>query len=679
MKLVYIPYCLLFLLMLSGCQMVITPEPSVGPMPSTTDKPIATPEAIQTESAKIYSDPRGHFTVPIPIHWTVETKDDYTVLASPQSEIQISILTVPGENLEAALAEAWAIVDPAFALEQEQHIELPLDGDFEASIVLRYASDPAAEEIYYGLARSNQGMVYSLLIQANHVAFEQLRAQVNIVDTGFAIMAVEPSRMAELEPARVTDEIVAEMENFIQTQLARFSIPGTTVVIVQDGEIFYANGFGVRDLDSNEPMTPETLLMINSVGKSMTTMMMATLVDDGLITWDTPVQLVLPQFQVADPTLSEQITMRNMVCACTGMPRRDLEIFYNYDELNAEAVIDSLQTFEFFTGFGEAFQYSNQMIAVAGYAAAAAASAQNSNLHEHYVAEMEQRIFAPISMGSTTFSFDEALAGQHALPHSLNNNEEYILIDLELEHWVIPLAPASGAWSNVLDIGRYLITLLNAGVAPDGTQVVSAKNLAATWEPQVPISFDASYGLGWIVSDYEGARMISHEGGSFGFSSELAFLPDAGIGIAILTNGDTTQIFNEAIRMRLMELIYDQPPRSEGRLRLLESDIRYWMDEVMGTLVAVDVLEVAPLLGRYTNEALGEIELRLEDDRFILDVGEIIFELRARGDGIGTERQYVTYDLLLPGIPIVSRKIADGGIELVLGQGADAHTFSRVE
>src|SRR5690606_10482055 len=141
---------------------------------------------------------------------------------------------------------------------------------------------------------------------------------------------------------------------------------------------------GTRDPATGEPLTPDTHMMIGSIGKTMTTMLMATLVDDGLMQWDTPVVEILPEFEVADPTLTEQMTVRNLVCACTGVPRRDLELLFNANELSAEEIVESLATFEFFTDFGEAFQYSNQMVATGGYVAAAAAGGEYGNLYDAY-------------------------------------------------------------------------------------------------------------------------------------------------------------------------------------------------------------------------------------------------------------------------------------------------------
>lgn len=450
------------------------------------------------------------------------------------------------------------------------------------------------------------------------------------------------------------------------------------MVVVQGEEIVYAKGFGVKEVGGAEPVTPETRMLIASITKSMTTMMMASLVDDGRVAWDTPVQELLPDFSLADAALSQRITLRDTTCACTGIPDRLLEVFFNFNDLTAEAVIDSLQTYSPTTAYGESYQYSNEMAVLGGYAAAAAAGGEIGSLREQYVAEMEQRVFGPIGMSSATFSFDEALAGDVAAPHSLNAHSVYLQIPPELERSLIPMAPAGGVWSNVLDIGRYLITQINRGVAPDGTQVVSKENLTATWEPQIAVSADASYALGLSVGSYKGARMIGHQGGSFGYSSYLAFLPEAGIGIAMLANSDSGGPLAATTRMRLLELVYEQKPEAEAQAELIANDFRRWLDEAMNSLVEVDPAVVELLLGHYSNELLGEIELRLEEGQFILDAGEFAVELRAQVDETGEFERLATYAPILQNIPLTWSEMANG-IELTLGQGVNAYIFTLVE
>src|SRR5690606_2174266 len=221
---------------------------------------------------------------------------------------------------------------------------------------------------------------------------------------------------------------------YINQLMPEFKIPGMVIAIVQNGEIVHTNAFGVRELGEDDPMTVDTHMMIGSSGKSLTTTMMATEVDDGLMTWDTPVVDILPQFQMADEELTQDITVKNLVCACTGVPRRDFEFILRADELSAEDVVESLATFEVFTDFGEAFQYSNQMVATGGYAAAAAGGAEWGDLFDGYAALLRERVLVPVGMPNTTMYFDEVIArGEYATPHALRVGFEYVPMDIEGE------------------------------------------------------------------------------------------------------------------------------------------------------------------------------------------------------------------------------------------------------
>ena len=405
----------------------------------------------------------------------------------------------------------------------------------------------------------HQGVIYVMLAAGDATTFQQRESQVNIVATGFDIDSLEQQDLAGVEPLPLTGDLLAEFEAYVADAMEVFQVPGASVSVVQGGEIVYANGFGVRELGKNEPVTPETLMMIGSITKSMTTMLMATLVDDGLMDWDTPVVEILPTFALADPELTQKITVRNLVCACTGVPRRDFELILNSDDLSTEDIVESLATFELFTDFGEAFQYSNQMVAAGGYAAAAVAGAEYGSLYDGYEQAVEERVFKPIGMTSTTLSIEEVEASNnYGTPHGLDLDFQHFPVSLQLERFLTPVSPAGAAWSNVLDMGRYLITELDQGVAPSRLRVVSADNLKVTWEPQVPISADISYGLGWMLDEYKGLPQIWHDGSTLGFTANMAFLPDQGLGTSILSNARGSFGFTQAVRFRLFELVFGQ-------------------------------------------------------------------------------------------------------------------------
>lgn len=636
-------------------------------------------ESGEEDSRSLYEDPEGQFTVPLPANWRAEPADGYVTLAGPEEGLFVHILVVEGDDTEAAVDEAWAIVDPEFTAEKTETMDIPTSaaGGIDEFILVNYEREDD-DPIVQAEGRLYEGKVYVLLFVLDLEAYQRRAAQIQTIDTGFDITALEEVDLSGVEPVALSEELIAGLEAYIAEQMSTLETPGLAIAITRGDEVVYANGFGVRDLETGEPVTAETLMMIGSTTKPLTTMLMASLVDDGVFDWDTPAQEILPSFAVADEALSEQITMRNLVCACTGVPRRDLEWLFNSSELDAADVIASLADFEFFTDFGETFQYSNQMVATGGYIATLAAGGEMETVLDDYTALLQTEILEPAGMISSTFDFDAvAAAGNHATPYGQTLLGEPVALPLSTEAFLLPAAPAGALWSNVLDMARFAITNLNEGVAPGGERVVSAENLAVTWEPQVEISADASYGLGWIVEDYKGLQVLSHAGNTLGFTSELAFVPEADLGIAILTNQQGSAL-NTIVRARILELLYEQESEIDELLQFTLESSREALAELEGAMIDVPAGDVEPYLGSYTNPALGPITLSLEGETLLLDAGEFQLEIHAFEGDEGEGVEYVTFNPPLAGLPVVFEMDEDKPT-VVLGTGVAEYTFTAAE
>ncbi|MCC6790998.1 MAG: beta-lactamase family protein, partial [Thermomicrobiales bacterium] len=429
----------------------------------------------------LYRDPAGRYSVPVPTNWTVEETDEYAVLVDPDDELAVYLLIVTAPTAEEAVPIVLEIAGAGFDPAETEPVSsqtVPSAPDVDETVVVTYLS-PDGQSVAQVIAQRIDSTVYCMIFAGSLEAGTKRNSQLQVIASGFTIESLDQVDLSEVEPAELTPELLAELEAYGEELLVRLEMPGASMAIVLDGEIVWTKGFGVTEAGGDTPVTADTQMMIGSTTKSMTTMMMATEVDDGLLAWDEPAVDILPEFQVADPELTQSITVRDLVCACTGVPRRDLEFIFNASELTAEDVIASLAEFEFFTDFGEAFQYSNQMVATGGYVAAAAAGGESGDLYDAYVAEIQERVFDPIGMESTTLDFDEIVAGDTAAtPHGAVLEGVYVPIDLSLEEMLIPVAPAGLAWSTANDMARYLITLLQEGVGPDGNRVVSAENLA---------------------------------------------------------------------------------------------------------------------------------------------------------------------------------------------------------
>jgi CubicO group peptidase (beta-lactamase class C family) len=352
---------------------------------------------------------------------------------------------------------------------------------------------------------------------------------------------------------------------------------------------------------------------------------MARLVEEGRLSWDQPVQSVLPGFAVADPDLSETITVQNLVCACSGVPRRDMEFLFDAAALRAEAVIGSLAGFEFFTGFGEAFQYSNQLVATGGWVAAAADGAEWGALDAGYARMIGERLFAPLGMNRSTVDFAEVMADADvATPHAPHGAGLRSALPVQTEAALLPVAPAGAHWSTGVDMARYLQALLAIG---GGNGIVSPESMAHLTTPQVPVSASMSYGLGWFVGDWRGQRLIHHGGNTFGFTSDLAFLPEAGAGIVILTNAGRANDFVQAVRARFLELLFDQPEFHHAGALIARTEADRRAADFAAAL-PIDPAAAEAAEGQYRTDVLGEVTLRREGERLIFDIGEMAGEIR---------------------------------------------------
>jgi CubicO group peptidase (beta-lactamase class C family) len=469
------------------------------------------------------------------------------------------------------------------------------------------------------------------------------------------IPATSRTNLAGAAPLPLTGERRAAFEAYLADALYRFGVPGAAVAVVQNGDVVYLDGFGVAEAGGTRPVTPDTMMMIGSITKPMTTMLAASLVDDGRLAWETRLVDLLPEFAVGDPALTRRLTVRDAFCNCSGVPGLNMQSYF--ESLTPETVVTTLADVAPTSRYGEEFIYNNLLVASGGYALGVANGGGQGDLGLAYDLALRERVLGPIGMTRSTFDPGAALAGgDYALPHAVDLSGHLRPLPLIVERGLLPYRPAGGLWSNAREMARYLQTLLDHGVAPGGARVVSAASLEATWTSTVSVpnlfggppamaAATARYGLGWMIGEYRGLRVVSHAGGTAGFTAEVAFLPESGLGIVILTNSLSLSpiplAFEYAVEFRLFELLFDQPADFDAELTA-----RAKASAAAGPpppLGEVEPAAVAPYLGRYENAELGEASLALRGGRLVLDTGELDSELRPLAGG-DAKTAYLLHD-----------------------------------
>ncbi len=452
---------------------------------------------------------------------------------------------------------------------------------------------------------------------------------------------------------------------FVVKAMAVCPVPGASVAVVQNGEVVYLEGFGTRERDGDNPVTSDTLMRVGSVTKPVTATLAAVLIDDGVIAWDTPAVDLLPDFSLSNPELAAHLTVSDLLSGATGLPRRDLEFIFQSDTYSPEGLIDAVARLPLTARLGERFQYSNQAFALGGYALARAAGAAPDNLLTGYEAAIRHHVLNPLGMERSTFDLDRVLvSGNYAAPHAPDLSGTPQAISLVMENrFTMAVAPAGAMWSTARELGVFLQMLTSEGVAADGERVVSAQHLRHTWQPGVSVPPNpelpavvnaglAAYGLGWFVGEFGGQTLISHSGGTFGFSSELAFLPEAGLGIAVLANDPVCgALLSYAAQYRLFELVFDLDPLVETEFGLFAGAIDAQRRLVQLLLGEVDADAARAIEGRFGHPELGEIDVRWRNGALIVDAGEIWSRIVPMRGLPGQPVRYAALDPPLAGAP----------------------------
>ncbi|HWN82492.1 MAG TPA: serine hydrolase domain-containing protein, partial [Candidatus Udaeobacter sp.] len=514
------------------------------------------------------------------------------------------------------------------------------------------------------------------LLDAADAALDRRGAQVQTALASFKAPGVEEESFAGKAAHALDDQRLGAFEAFVEEARVACDVPGVAVAIVQNGRVVYEKGFGVRALGKSDRVTPATLFLIGSTSKTLTTFMMAHLIDEGILAWDRPVVDIFPSFALADPDVTKKITLRHTVCACTGLPRQDMEFLFEFGAATPEKEVASMRTMKPTTGFGETFQYSNTLVSTGGYLAAHAAE-PDQPLGTAYDQVMQSRVFDPIGMASTTFDFAVAAKRDAAVPHAADLKLAMGPIDLGIEHAVYAVRPAGGAWSSAHDMARYVEVELAKGIGSDGRRIVSEANLMARREPQVKITDEMSYGLGLFVGTDHGVTVIHHGGNTLGFTSDMFFLPDHGVGAVVLANAANANAFRNAVRRRLLEVLFDGRSQAKTNLEYaLGQRAKVLAKEREEVTFEPEAAWLEKFAGSYKEPALGQVKVTVTGGTGTFDTGEWRSTLGRRLGADGVEKLVLTSAPwagleMLPGSK-------NGSPTLTLQLAQQEYTFERV-
>ncbi|HYR12301.1 MAG TPA: serine hydrolase domain-containing protein, partial [Longimicrobium sp.] len=428
-----------------------------------------------------------------------------------------------------------------------------------------------------------------------------------------------PSPVSAAAPA--LGVLADSLDPFVRGLVDEGFMPGVAIAVVTRDGPAYLRGFGVRDVHTREPVTPQTGFYIASSTKSFTGTLAAILDQRGVISLDAPLSRYLPELRMNAPLSADSITLRSLLTHTSGLSNEPIVFRTAFSGVHDDAQLIRLLGQS--TPVPRTYSYDNLGYVVAALAMERATGREWQDL-------LRDEVFRPLGMMHTTARVSEARAAGWPLasPH-LTGSDSVIRITLEKQDNT--MHPAGGMFTTAEDLVRWLQAQLNGGRV-DGRQVLPE---AVIRTAQTPTAMHTDtfyryvrngYGLGWQSADYEGERMIQHFGGFQGWHAHISFLPERGIGVAVLVN-DASPVNGPApdvIATYAYDLLLGRPgvnakyAAERERMARNAEQVRQRIREDYQRRMARPPTpeERKPFFtGSYDNEMMGTVDVRLRDNR----------------------------------------------------------------
>lgn len=611
--------------------------------------------------------------LPLPAGWTEVEDAGVPTARGPEGDVELGFVTLPaGESDTDTAAAAWSRLTHPHELELRHEQEVPAAEGWERAYQFVYRVRGREDDVALATLRLVENTAYVTLLVASKAGLDRRMAQLGQLIQAWRPEALQAEDLSDRKARAWSERDSEAIGAFVREGMEALGIPGMAIAVVQGGRIVECQGFGRCGVDAAEPVIGDTRFMVGSSTKALTTLMMARLIGQGRFEWSTRVLDLMPDFAFADVGMTQRLEMRHTVSASTGMPRSDMELALQADGNDPERCLGRMKKLQPTTGFGETFQYSNQLVALGGFAAAKTV-APECDLAQAYRIAMDEQVFAPLGMDRTTLEFPE---DDRALPHSPDMKGETQPIEMQIEAFAKTVAPAGAVWSTARDMARYVQMELAGGLDTKGKRYIGGNLLRQRREPQIQIGRDSSYGLGLILARESGLELITHGGNTFGFTADMWFMPEQDLGVVVLANLARVNDFTAAIRQRIREMLFDAREKSDELLSLAVRGREAAIETLSGQ-VSTDAEAqacIADLEGTYVSDDLGRVEIKPNGDGFMAQTAAWSSALGVESREDGCRQLAFTTPPWSGGLRL---RVEDGGDTLVCTQGQQQYAFRR--
>jgi CubicO group peptidase (beta-lactamase class C family) len=339
---------------------------------------------------------------------------------------------------------------------------------------------------------------------------------------------------------------IPELERLIAEVMEEWKVPGLAVAVVQNGDVTFVRPYGLRDVEAGLKVTTDTQFQIMSISKPFTATGLALLVDERRMDWKKPVREYIPEFRLQDAVASDRVTVRDLLCHHSGLPRHDW--IWLPGDLSPAQMLAAMRYLEPSDDIRSTFQYSNL-----GYLVASMVAERVSG---QSWAEFTRALTDKLHM-EVTFTVEElAAAADAAVPYAMQGD-----IRRRSKLWPVSVPAAGGMSTSIASFANWLRFHLGKGEF-EGQRLLSPGVIQELQKPRVHVEApefaeysDVHYGLGFRSHRYRGERVVWHGGGFSGTCTLMMMLPDRGVGVAVLANNGMVPLFTPHI---LANYVFDR-------------------------------------------------------------------------------------------------------------------------
>ncbi len=420
------------------------------------------------------------------------------------------------------------------------------------------------------------------------------------------------------------------LEGFVHEQMETWQVPGVAIGIFDGDDVEFA-GFGITNIETGQPVAPETLFQIGSISKIFTTTLAMTLVDEGRLDLDVPIVSFVPELVLADASARDRITPRHLLTHRSGFYGDRFDDRGDGDDA-LERAVGAFADLPQKTEVGELYTYCNAGFDLVGRAI-------ENILGQTFESAMRERVFEPLGLERSTYFAREAIRHSVSVGHQVGGEDGQTVAD----PWPIPRRsnPAGGIVSNAPELIRFGVMHLRHGALGD-RRVISEASAREMATPRVEADYEYRRGLGWAMRSLGGLQTIEHGGGTNGFLSRLILIPEKNYAIAVLTNGEFGTPLYGAVIERALEQRFGVRIAKPARVALASEQMQrfagYFAHPLGDSIITVEdgQLRMSRLarnpfapgeehdLGSSRISPVGESVFVVEDGPLVGAIGELI-------------------------------------------------------